>query len=66
MDSTKYSLNAVDWKKILIGAGVAVAGALLTYGTDIVTKLEPGVWTPVIVAVWSIVANVVRKWIAGK
>jgi hypothetical protein len=65
-DSPKYSLNEIDWQKILIGAGVAVAGTLLTYITQIVTNLQPGPWTPVIVAGWSVVANIVRKYIAGK
>jgi hypothetical protein len=65
MASTQFSLNAFDWKKVATGAGIAVAGALLTYVTQVVASLEPGPWTPVIVAVWSVVVNIVKKWIAG-
>ena len=64
--SDKYSLDTFDWKKVLIGAGVAGTGALLTYITQVVTNLEPGIWTPIIVSAWSIFANIVRKWLEGK
>lgn len=62
--STRFSLNSIDWQKIGIGALVAVAGALLTYFTPVVTGLDLGSATPVVVAVWSIIVNIVRKWIA--
>ena len=65
MASTQFSLNAVDWKKVATGAGIAVVGALLTYVTQVVADLEPGPWTPVIGAAWSVVANIAKKWIAG-
>lgn len=64
--SEKYTLDTFDWKKVLIGAGVAATGALLTYITQVVTNLEPGIYTPLIVSGWSIVANIVRKWLEGK
>ena len=64
--SKKYSLDKFDWKKVLIGAGVAGTGALLTYITQVVTNLEPGIWTPIIVSAWSIFANIVRKWLEGQ
>jgi len=62
--STRFSLNSIDWQKIGIGAGVAIAGALLTYLTPIVTGLDLGAFTPIVVALWSVIVNVVRKWIA--
>ena len=64
--SNKYTLDTFDWKKILVGAGIAVTGALLTYLTQVVTSLEPGIWTPFIVSAWSVVANIVRKWLDGQ
>lgn len=62
--SKRFSLSSMDWNKIGIGALVAMAGALLTYLTPIVTGLDLGASTPIIVALWSIIANIVRKWIA--
>lgn len=62
--STRFSLNGLDWKKIGIGASVAIVGALLTYLTPVVTGLDLGAYTPIVVSVWSIIVNIVRKWIA--
>ena len=64
--SLKYSLDKEDYKKIGIGAGVAVIGALLTYLTSVITNTNFGQWTPVVVTLWSVITNVVRKWIAGE
>jgi len=61
--SVKNTLNGVDWNKIGIGASVAVVGALLTYLTPVVTGLNLGEFTPIVVAFWSIFANVIRKYI---
>jgi hypothetical protein len=58
-----FTLSSIDWKKIGVGALVAITGAVLTYLTPIITNLELGQWTPIVVAVWSVIANVVRKWI---
>lgn len=63
MGSQRFSLNKEDAKRILIGACVAIAGALLTYGSEVITQIDFGSWTPVVVALWSIVVNVGRKWI---
>jgi hypothetical protein len=66
MESTskKYSLNKVDLQKIGIGALVAISGALITYFAKVVGDVDFGVYTPIAVAVFSIIANVVRKYIA--
>jgi uncharacterized hydantoinase/oxoprolinase family protein len=63
MGSKKYSLNKEDLKRIGVGALVATAGALLTYGTEIIAVVDFGAWTPVAVMVFSILANVVRKFL---
>lgn len=62
--SKRYSLAREDLKKIGIGAGVAISGALLTYVSETLTQIDFGEWTPIVVSVWSIVANMVRKFIS--
>lgn len=61
MESKLYKLNAEDLKKIGVGALVAVSGALLTYLTEAITQIDWGEMTPVIMALWSVLANVARK-----
>ena len=61
MESKLYKINAEDLKKIGIGALVAVAGALLTYLSEVITQIDWGQYTPVIMAIWSILVNVARK-----
>ena len=56
-------LNKTDYKKIAIGAGVAVAGALITYVSEVVTQVDFKDWTPLVVAGWGVIANIVRIWI---
>jgi len=63
MGSKKYSLNIADGKRILLGLGIAVAGAVLTYLTDLIPYVDFGAYTPIVVAVWSVIANTVRKFI---
>ena len=58
-------LGKVDIKKIGTGAGIAVAGALLTYLTQVVTSMDLGEWTPIVVAGWSIIVNALRKVLDG-
>jgi hypothetical protein len=48
--------------KILKGAGVAIVGALLTYITDQLVKVPPA-YLPFVTAGWSVIANIIRKWI---
>lgn len=62
--SQQMELNKTDWKKIAVGAGVAVAGAILTYITDTLPNVDLGAnWTPIVVALWSVIANVARKYL---
>ncbi len=66
MENSKlYQLNKEDLKKIGIGALVAVAGALLTYLSDLIPKIDFGQWTPIVMAFWSVIVNVVRKWLTN-
>ena len=65
MDSIKYTLNTTDLKKIGTGAMVATIGALFTYLTQVITQIDFGQWTPIVVAVYGVLANIVRKFLAG-
>lgn len=62
--SNRFKLNSADVKKILVGLGVALAGAALTYFSSVITQIDFGSWTPVVVAGFSVVANVIRKWVS--
>lgn len=61
--SGKYQLNKEDLKSIGVGLLVAVGGAALTYVADLIPNVDFGVWTPVVVAVSSIIINAVRKFL---
>jgi len=60
----KFILSKEDWLSIGKGALVATVGALLTYFTAYFSGANFGQYTPIVVAIWSVVANVARKWIA--
>ncbi len=59
---TSFTFKGINWGKVGAGALVAVAGALLTYGTQWVTGQDFGQYTPLVMTVWTIISNVVRKW----
>lgn len=65
-ESKKYNLNKEDATKILKGAGIAVGGALLTYGAQVLTQIDFGIWTPTVVAIGCILINAGRKALRGK
>jgi hypothetical protein len=62
--SPSGGLISKDIKSLLIGLGITLAGAALTYLTEYVTKADFGTWTPIIVTVWAFVVNLVKKWIS--
>lgn len=53
-----------DILKVLRGAAIAAAGAVLTYLSQWISGADFGVYTPTVVAVWSIVVNLLRKWLS--
>jgi len=55
-----------DGKKILVGAGIAISGALLTYLANLIPNINFGDFTPVVVAIFSILINAGRKFIENK
>lgn len=56
-------MEKIDWLSVFKGAGIAGAGAVLTYLTAWITKADFGDFTPVAVAAFSVFANVVRKYL---
>lgn len=54
-----------DIISLVKGLAIAMIGAGLTYLTAWIAKLDFGTWTPLIVAFWSFVANLVRKYLDG-
>ena len=62
-------MGEAEIKKILTGAFLAAAGAVLTY-VEIqvfpVLKENAGVWAPLLVAVQSTVINAARKWLQSQ
>jgi len=63
--SQKFSLNSLDRKKIGKGALIAIAGALFTYVESIITTIDFGTYATIVMAVNSVLVNVVAKWLAG-
>jgi hypothetical protein len=61
--SKPFSFIPEDVKSILTGAGIAGAGAFLTFLAESLGKLNFGEWTPFVVAFLSIVVNAAKKWI---
>lgn len=63
---TVYGLNKADLEAIGKGLLIALVGAAVTYGSSVVTKVDFGVYTPLVVAFWSVVANAIRKVADGQ
>ena len=62
MENGRFSLNMADWLKIGKGALIASAGAGLTYLSANVMGSDFGMYTPVVVAGWSIFVNLAKKF----
>lgn len=65
MESKKYRLNKEDFQKILKGMAIAIGGAIVTYFAEIIGQVDFGTWTPVAVAIASILINAARKFLKG-
>ncbi|MEK9207162.1 MAG: hypothetical protein AAB922_01680 [Patescibacteria group bacterium] len=64
--SPRFSLMSEDVVSLLKGLAITMAGAGLTYLTEYVGKMSFGQYTPIIVAMFSLVVNVIRKWLTEK
>lgn len=64
--SPSFSLNTLDWKSIGFGALDAAGGALLTYGTTIITGINfGGTATPIIMFIWTAFTKAARKYLSN-
>ena len=63
--SPKYSLNTIDWHKILRGFLVAVGGAGVLYGAQFLLDVDFGAYQPIAVALSSVLINIARKYLAN-
>lgn len=63
--SKPFSLNKADIESLGRGLGVAMAGAGLTYISAYSTNTDFGEYTPLVVAIASLLVNIVRKYIDG-
>lgn len=61
--SPAFSISKEEVVSVLKGLGIAVAGAALTYLTSYFTHTDFGVYTPIVVAVWSAIVNFARKFV---
>lgn len=62
---SSFSFEGVVWSKIGWGLVAAIAGAVLTYLTALIPTLDFGsTWTPLVMVVWTTIANIVRKWVS--
>lgn len=61
--SGSYTLIREDWWKILVGASIAVLGALVTYLLDALPGMNFGEYTYIIIPIISILLNAARKYI---
>lgn len=59
----KFILEKSEWVSVGKGALVAIVGALLTYFTAFFAGANFGQYTPIVVALWSVLANIARKWV---
>lgn len=60
-----YAALPQEVRKVLTGAGIAGAGAVLTYAIEFLGSVSFGPWQPVAVAVLSVLANIARKLAAA-
>lgn len=63
--SKKFSLNKEDLKKILYGFLIALGGAGATYVTDFITNTDFGEYSVLVAAIWSLIINLVRKFVSS-
>lgn len=63
MESKKFALNKHELLKIGKGLLIAMGGAALTYLTDMIPNIDFGQATPIVVAAWSVVVNIARKYL---
>lgn len=61
-----FSFDKETLIKIGKGLLIAVGGAVITYATEYFSSTDFGVYTPLVVAVSSIIINTIKEYIKGK
>lgn len=61
--SPRWELYREDLKKVGVGALVALGGALATYAETAIPGIDFGQWQVLVVAVNSVLVNLLRKWV---
>lgn len=59
----KFTFTEENIYKVLRGAGIALGGALLTYLAQFFASTDFGVYTPLVVAVSTILINAGREYL---
>ncbi len=59
--SKRFNLSREDWESLGRGLLITLVGAALTYVSETLPNIDFGVWTPVVVALYSVLANFIRK-----
>jgi len=66
MEQQSFSFDKVTMSKIAKGALIAISGALLTYMAQYVATTDFGAYTPIVVALASILINAGKEYTKGK
>ena len=66
MQSPKFSLNTVDWKKLGIHLAIIAVGAILTSLIQYFSSYNFGTAQPFMAAVLIFAGEIVQKYFAGK
>lgn len=59
----KLQWSKENSKKLLHVAGFIVASALLTAGSEFITQVDFGQWTPIVMALWNVVLAAGREFL---
>jgi len=65
-EQIKFSFDKETMKKILRGALIAGGGAVLTYLAQNLSEMNFGAYTPIVVALMSILINAAKEYIKGE
>ena len=66
METKRFTFNQEKLLSIAKGACIAMLGALLTYITTFLSGQDFGEFTPLLVAGWSMLVNVLKKYVEVK
>lgn len=63
--SPNWALIKQDLKSLAIGAGITLLGVLATYLEDNIPGIDFGTYSPIVVAINSILVNTIRKFVSS-